>query len=106
MLRFRITPREGHMEAVLQIFGYVKGHLQSQLDFDPGSLQGLGGLQLIGMTMVLIGKNSTGTLMLMSYVSTKGTRGSLGMRYRSTSLVMLNMRPALLLTDQRRQGYV
>lgn len=66
------------MEAVLQIFGYVKGHLQSQLDFDPGSLQGLGGLQLIGMTMVLIGKNSTGTLMLMSYSFHQGHQRLLG----------------------------
>ena len=35
MSRFRNAPREGHMEAVLRIFGYVKGHLRSRLVFDP-----------------------------------------------------------------------
>jgi hypothetical protein len=35
MARFRSAPREGHMEAVLRIFGFVKGHLRSKVVFDP-----------------------------------------------------------------------
>jgi len=35
MARFRNAPREGHMEAVLRIFGYIKGHLNSKVVFDP-----------------------------------------------------------------------
>ena len=33
--RFRQAPREGHMAAVLRVFGYVKGHLRSKLVLDP-----------------------------------------------------------------------
>jgi hypothetical protein len=33
--RFRCAPREGHMDTVLRVFGYVKGHLQSKLVLDP-----------------------------------------------------------------------
>jgi hypothetical protein len=36
MSRFRAAPREGHLMAVLHIFGYVKGHLRSKLVLDPG----------------------------------------------------------------------
>jgi len=35
MARFRNAPREGHMAAVLRIFGYVKGHLTAKVVFDP-----------------------------------------------------------------------
>jgi hypothetical protein len=35
MSRFRAAPREGHMMAVLHIFGYVKGHMRSKIVFDP-----------------------------------------------------------------------
>jgi hypothetical protein len=35
MSRFRNAPREGHMEAVLRMFGYLKGHMRSKLVFDP-----------------------------------------------------------------------
>jgi hypothetical protein len=34
MSRFRSFPREGHMEAVLRIFGYIKMHWHSWLVFD------------------------------------------------------------------------
>jgi hypothetical protein len=33
--RFRCAPREGHMDTMLRIFGYVKGHLRSKLVLDP-----------------------------------------------------------------------
>jgi hypothetical protein len=35
MSRFRAAPCEGHLMAVLHIFGYVKGHLRSKLVLDP-----------------------------------------------------------------------
>jgi len=35
MARFRNAPQEQHMEAVLHIFGYIKGHLNSKVVFDP-----------------------------------------------------------------------
>jgi hypothetical protein len=35
MSRFRCAPREGHLDMLLRMFGYVKGHLRSKLVFDP-----------------------------------------------------------------------
>jgi len=35
MAQFRNAPRDGHMEAVLRIFGYIKGHLKAKVVFDP-----------------------------------------------------------------------
>ena len=35
MSRFRTAPREGHMAAVLHIFGYIKSHLNSKIVLDP-----------------------------------------------------------------------
>jgi len=34
MARFQNAPHEGHMAAVLCIFGYVKGHLKAKIVFD------------------------------------------------------------------------
>jgi hypothetical protein len=35
MSRFRNAPRDGHLQQVLRIFGYIKGHLRSKLVLDP-----------------------------------------------------------------------
>ncbi len=95
MARFQNAPHEGHMAAVLCIFGYVKGHLKAKIVFDLlyCDWMAINWQDNVDWKESIWMHRNQFPQRLQSYWE---------MKFRSTSIVMLHMQCVLLHNNQRQ----